>query len=82
MTSQLRRQVHNIGRRRAWVIWLVGLSVYGLAVFHRTSLGVAGVRMRSISYGEERPQCTSATESCWAMNRRAHFIVTGRTNAG
>jgi sugar phosphate permease len=43
VTSQLRRQVHNIGRRRAWVIWLVGLSVYGLAVFHRTSLGVAGI---------------------------------------
>ena len=37
------RQVHNIGRRRAWVIWLVGLSVYVLAVFHRTSLGVAGL---------------------------------------
>ena len=37
------RQVHNIGRRRAWVIWLVGLSVYVLAVFYRTSLGVAGL---------------------------------------
>ena len=37
------RQVHTIGRRRAWVIWLVGLSVYVLAVFHRTSLGVAGL---------------------------------------
>lgn len=37
------RQVHNIGRRRAWVIWAVGLSVYVLAVFHRTSLGVAGL---------------------------------------
>ncbi len=37
------RQVHHIGRRRAWVIWLVGLSVYVLAVFHRTSLGVAGL---------------------------------------
>ena len=37
------RQVHNIGRRRAWVIWVVGLSVYVLAVFHRTSLGVAGL---------------------------------------
>jgi sugar phosphate permease len=35
--------VHNIGRRRAWVIWLVGLAVYVLAVFHRTSLGVAGL---------------------------------------
>lgn len=37
------QQVHDIGRRRAWAIWLVGLSVYFLAVFHRSSLGVAGV---------------------------------------
>ena len=35
--------VHDIGRRRAWVIWTVGLSVYALAVFHRSSLGVAGL---------------------------------------
>ncbi len=43
MTRPVLRQVHNIGRRRAWVIWLVGLAVYVLAVFHRTSLGVAGL---------------------------------------
>ncbi|WP_299445890.1 nitrate/nitrite transporter [uncultured Phycicoccus sp.] len=43
MTRPVLRQVHNIGRRRAWVIWAVGLSVYVLAVFHRTSLGVAGL---------------------------------------
>jgi sugar phosphate permease len=36
-------QVHDIGRRRAWVIWLVALAVYFLAVFHRSSLGVAGL---------------------------------------
>lgn len=36
-------QIHDIGRRRAWVIWLVGLAVYLLAVFNRSSLGVAGV---------------------------------------
>ncbi len=36
-------QIHNIGRRRAWVIWAVALSVYLLAVFHRSSLGVAGL---------------------------------------
>ena len=36
-------QIHDIGRRRAWVIWAVGLSVYILAVFHRSSLGVAGL---------------------------------------
>ena len=37
------RLVHDIGRRRAWVIWFVALSVYVLAVFHRSSLGVAGL---------------------------------------
>ncbi|MFM6849748.1 MAG: MFS transporter [Terrabacter sp.] len=36
-------QIHDIGRRRAWVIWLVALAVYVLAVFHRSSLGVAGL---------------------------------------
>jgi MFS family permease len=36
-------QVHDIGKRRAWVIWLVSLAVYILAVFHRSSLGVAGL---------------------------------------
>src|SRR4029453_772208 len=36
-------QIHDIGKRRAWVIWLVALSVYVLAVFHRSSLGVAGL---------------------------------------
>jgi sugar phosphate permease len=35
--------VHNIGRRRAWAIWVTALSVYVLAVFHRSSLGVAGL---------------------------------------
>lgn len=38
-----RRQLHEIGRRRAWVIWLTGLAVYVLAIFHRSSLGVAGL---------------------------------------
>jgi sugar phosphate permease len=31
------------GGRRAWVVWGAALSVYMLAVFHRTSLGVAGI---------------------------------------
>ena len=38
-----RRQIHDVGRRRAWVIWLTALSVYVLAVFNRSSLGVAGL---------------------------------------
>ena len=35
--------MHTIGHRRAWTIWSVGMAIYLLAVFHRTSLGVAGI---------------------------------------
>ncbi|KRF13224.1 MFS transporter [Nocardioides sp. Soil796] len=38
-----RVQLHDIGRRRAWCIWAVAVAVYVLAVFHRSSLGVAGL---------------------------------------
>ena len=38
--------MHDIGRRRAWAIWAVGMSVYLLAIFHRSSLGVAGLLAR------------------------------------
>lgn len=36
-------------------------------------LGIPGDRLRTISYGKERPQCTESNESCWQKNRRAHF---------
>src|SRR6478672_5892739 len=29
--------------REAWVVWIVGILIYVLAVFHRSSLGVAGL---------------------------------------
>ncbi|BAJ29658.1 MULTISPECIES: MFS transporter [Kitasatospora] len=34
---------HPPGGRAAWLAWSVGVSVYVLAVVHRTSLGVAGL---------------------------------------
>jgi len=37
------------------------------------SLGVPENRLKTISYGKERPQCTESNESCWQKNRRAHF---------
>ena len=37
------------------------------------SLGVPADRLRSISYGKERPACTEANEACYQKNRRAHF---------
>jgi peptidoglycan-associated lipoprotein len=39
------------------------------------SQGVPARRISIISYGEERPLCTEHTESCWARNRRGHFLV-------
>jgi peptidoglycan-associated lipoprotein len=36
-------------------------------------LGVPADRLKTISYGKERPQCTEADESCYQRNRRAHF---------
>jgi len=37
--------------------------------------GVQASRISIISYSEERPICSEKTESCWAQNRRAAFLV-------
>ena len=37
--------------------------------------GVAGDRIRVISYGKEKPFCTESTEECWQQNRRAGFTL-------
>jgi len=36
-------------------------------------LGVPADRIRTISYGKEKPQCTDSDEACWQKNRRVHF---------
>ena len=68
-----------------------GTNEYNLALGERranavrdylTSLGVDGGRLRTLSYGEERPVCTTSDESCLSQNRRAHMIITGRANVG
>ena len=38
-------------------------------------LGVPEARLKPVSYGKERPQCTESNEGCWQQNRRAHFAV-------
>jgi peptidoglycan-associated lipoprotein len=45
------------------------------AVSYLASRGVQASRMSLVSYGEERPACAEHTDSCWAKNRRAHFLV-------
>ncbi len=42
------------------------------------SLGIPANRIRTISYGKEKPFCTESTESCWSQNRRAHFVYQGQ----
>jgi len=39
-------------------------------------LGIAGNRIRTISYGEERPFAQGNDEAAWRLNRRAHFVIT------
>ncbi len=38
-------------------------------------LGVPADKLKTISYGKERPQCTDASEDCYQKNRRAHFTA-------
>jgi peptidoglycan-associated lipoprotein len=59
-----------------------GSAEYNLALGDRRAaaakefliqLGVPGDKLKTISYGKERPQCTDHDETCWQKNRRAHF---------
>lgn len=38
------------------------------------SAGVSANRVKTISYGKEKPFCMEETESCWQQNRRGHFV--------
>jgi len=49
------------------------------ALDYLASLGVEARRFKTISYGEERPFCTESNEACWQRNRRARFVITGRS---
>ena len=64
-----------------------GTNEYNLALGERrakaamnylVAQGVQASRITIISYGKERPTCTEHSESCWAQNRRAHFLVKAR----
>jgi peptidoglycan-associated lipoprotein len=56
-----------------------GTREYNLALGERRAqavanyliaLGVDAKRLKTISFGKERPTCTEATEDCWSRNRR------------
>jgi peptidoglycan-associated lipoprotein len=63
-----------------------GTEQYNLALGDRrasivrdylVTLGVESARIRTVSYGEERPFDPGHAESAWATNRRAHLGLTG-----
>jgi peptidoglycan-associated lipoprotein len=39
------------------------------------SLGVSADRIKTISYGKEKPFCTDENDQCMQSNRRAHFTM-------
>lgn len=43
------------------------------------SLGVPANRVRTVSYGKERPVEVCSNERCWAVNRRAVTVVAGNS---
>ncbi|MHC8509232.1 MAG: peptidoglycan-associated lipoprotein Pal [Rhodospirillales bacterium] len=63
-----------------------GTREYNLALGERransakdylVALGIAPERVRTISYGKERPAALAHTESAWAQNRRAVTTLSG-----
>lgn len=61
-----------------------GTSEYNLALGERransakdyiVNLGVAPARLKTVSFGEEKPFADGHNEEAWALNRRAHFVV-------
>jgi peptidoglycan-associated lipoprotein len=61
-----------------------GTEQYNLALGDRranvardylVTLGVDGSRIRTVSYGEERPFEEGHDDSSWAQNRRAHLVL-------
>jgi peptidoglycan-associated lipoprotein len=64
-----------------------GTEQYNLALGDRransakeyiVALGIDGNRIRTVSYGEERPFDPGHDEAAWAKNRRAHLVIVGK----
>jgi len=61
-----------------------GTSEYNLALGERranstreylVNLGIQANRLKTVSYGEERPFAVDHNEEAWAQNRRSHFVA-------
>ena len=61
--------VPNVVRRSNVVLSHANTSAKDFLV----QLGGPADKLKTISYGKERPVCTESNEECWQRNRRAHF---------
>jgi len=61
-----------------------GTDAYNLALGERraqaamnylVAQGIRASRISIVSYGKERPVCRESNETCWARNRRDHFLT-------
>jgi peptidoglycan-associated lipoprotein len=42
------------------------------------SLGVGPSRVKTVSFGKERPLCSEENETCWQENRQGHLVITAK----
>ena len=54
---------------------VLGANRARAAADYLRSLGVAGNRLSTVSYGKELPLDPAHNEAAWAKNRRAHFNI-------
>jgi peptidoglycan-associated lipoprotein len=91
--AALAKNAEVLKQNATWVVSIEGhcdergTAEYNLALGERralaartylVSLGIAPDRLRTVSYGKEFPFDPGHTETSWAKNRRAHFVVTAK----
>lgn len=89
----LNEDAEILKRYPTWVITVEGhtdergSAEYNLALGERralaaknylVTLGIPAERLRTVSYGKEFPFDPGHDENAWALNRRAHFMLTAK----
>ena len=49
-----------------------------IAKSYLEELGISGSRLKTLSFGKEKPVCSAHTLACYAINRRDHFVIVSK----